>query len=130
MKKLILCAAAAASTIGLAYAADTPPPVRRIELQSSPVPDGKYVAKLMRVEFDPGAKLGLHTHPGDEIGYALTGQMTLSIQGHPERILKPGDSYVVKAGTPHAVQNSGSQVFTGVATFVVESDKPLSTPVK
>lgn len=130
MKKLILCAAAAVITFGAAYAADAPAPVRRIELQSSAVPGSKYVAKVMRVEIDPNGKLDLHTHPGDEVGVAVSGQLTLSIQGQPDRVVKAGESYIVKAGMPHAAHNAGTQIYVGVANYIVESDKPLSTPVK
>lgn len=130
MKKLILYAAAAAISIGAAYAADAPAAVRRVELQSSAVPGGKYVAKVMRVEIDPAGKLDLHTHPGDEVGVAVSGQLTLSVQGQPDRVVKPGESYLVKAGTPHAAHNAGTVGYIGVANYIVESDKPLSTPVK
>ena len=68
---------------------------------------------------------------------AVIGPYVLTVVPEPERtldemarVVKPGESYLVKAGTPHAAHNAGTVGYVGVANYIVESDKPLSTPVK
>lgn len=129
--RLIHFAAACAILVaGTAFAADAPPTgIRRTELQRSPVPGGKYVAVLIQVDIDAGAKLPMHTHPGVESTYVVSGMLTLSVKGQADRILGPGESYMVPAGTPHSAVSGGPSAFKGIASYVIEADKPLSTPV-
>ena len=110
----------------LAFAADGG--VKRTELQRASVPGTKTVAIVVRAEIEPGSATGFHTHPGDEIGVVVSGQMTLQIRGEPDKIVKTGDSFRIPAGVVHNGLNSGTVAFTGVQTYVVDSEKPLATP--
>lgn len=38
---------------------------------------------VARVEIEPGAFVGRHTHPGEEISYVLDGQVDILIEGQP-----------------------------------------------
>src|SRR5271168_4690349 len=51
----------------------------------------------------PGAVIGYHTHPGDEAGYVLKGNLILKTQGQPDRTLKAGDSFFNPRGAVHSV---------------------------
>ena len=75
-----------------------------------------------------GEREGRHTHPGTLVGYLLEGQLTLERDGQPPVALKPGDSILVKPGQIHEGINTGSVPTKALAMFVVEKDKPLSTP--
>jgi quercetin dioxygenase-like cupin family protein len=47
-----------------------------------------------------GAKLPLHSHPNEQIGYLLSGRIVLYI-GNAMREIKPGDSWCVPSCAPH-----------------------------
>jgi quercetin dioxygenase-like cupin family protein len=79
-------------------------------------------------EFQPGGSSGRHTHPGDEVGYILEGNVVIAQDGKPETTLGPGKVFHIPAGTVHNATNSGSGVARILATYVVEKGKPLATP--
>jgi quercetin dioxygenase-like cupin family protein len=80
-------------------------------------------------EFQPGATVGRHTHPGEEIGYVLEGTIVLDQQGKPSVTLGAGKTFFIPAGTVHNATNSGSTQARVLATYIVEKGKPLATPV-
>ncbi|MGB2660227.1 MAG: cupin domain-containing protein, partial [Pseudolabrys sp.] len=84
----------------------------------------------VRVDFDPGAAFGKHTHPGEEIIYVLEGSLEYEVEGKPPMTLKAGDVLFIPAGTIHAAKNVGSGVAKELATYVLEKGKPPLTLVK
>jgi quercetin dioxygenase-like cupin family protein len=87
-------------------------------------------AVQVRVDFEPGAAFGKHTHPGEEIIYVLEGSLEYQVEGKPPVTLKAGDVFFVPAGTIHAAKNVGSTTAAELATYVVEKGKPLLTLAK
>ena len=83
---------------------------------------------VARVEIEPGAFVGRHTHPGEEISYVLDGQVDILIEGHPPLHVKAGESFMVPAGAKHDAHNTGSAPMHLVAVYVVEKGKPVATP--
>jgi quercetin dioxygenase-like cupin family protein len=69
-----------------------------------------YTDDLMVVEFqsEAGVVVPLHTHPHDQVGYMVSGQMDITIDGVTKRV-GPGDSYFIPGDMEHG------------ATFVTES---------
>ena len=90
------------------------------------VPSHEFVTAV--AEFQPGAETGRHTHPGDEIGYILEGNVVIAQDGKPSMTLGPGKTFHIPAGTVHNATNSGSKPARILATYVVEKGKPLATP--
>ena len=86
-------------------------------------------AVVARVEFRPGAVIGRHTHPGEEIGYVLEGTLVLEVEGKAPVTLKAGDSYFVEAGRVHGGRN-GNAPARVLATYLVEKGKPLAMAVE
>ncbi|MGA9084240.1 MAG: cupin domain-containing protein, partial [Pseudolabrys sp.] len=84
----------------------------------------------VRVDFDPGAAFGKHTHPGEEIIYVLEGSLEYEVEGKPPMTLKAGDVLFIPAGTIHAAKNVSSGVAKELATYVLEKGKPPLTLVK
>ena len=84
----------------------------------------------MRVDCDPGAAFGRHTHPGEEIIYVLEGSLEYQVEGKSPVTLKAGDVFFVPAGTVHAARNVGSSPAAELATYVVEKGKPVLALVK
>lgn len=94
-----------------------------IPLQRLEFPGDRYVSILMRVEILPGEFVARHTHPGLELTYVLDGEITIMVDGRPDRLLHAGDSFQVPAGVPHSMQ-TGISTAHAVATYVLEKDKP------
>jgi quercetin dioxygenase-like cupin family protein len=104
------------------------PGIKRTVLQKGEASAVERDVVLARAELSPGGSTGRHTHPGPEIGYVLEGTPLLEIDGQPPRQLKPGDSYVIPAGTVHNAKVTGDKLGVVLATYVVEKGKPLATP--
>lgn len=85
-------------------------------------------AVLGTAEIPAGTAAGRHTHPGIEIGYVLSGEARMEIEGEAPRALKSGDSYMIAAGKAHDAKVTGSQAAKVVACYLVEKGKPLSAP--
>src|ERR1700719_2977246 len=132
MKSTALSLALAA--IVLTAAADEPAagpqPVRTIleRHDQSGVP-GKEIV-IGSAMLPAGAGIGYHTHPGDEAGYVLKGNLILKTQGQPDRALKAGDSFFNPRGAVHSlVVAPGPDGGMAASAWVVDKDVPLATPV-
>ncbi len=104
-------------------------PVQRKIVERADVSVPGREAVIVHVEIAPGASVGRHTHPGEEISYITDGEADLLIEGRPARRVKAGDGFVVPAGAVHDAHNTGSVPLKLVAVYLVEKGKPLSTPV-
>jgi quercetin dioxygenase-like cupin family protein len=124
------CAICAA--VGLVAATDKagaqaqPGFTRRI-LATTEFPGRRFASVLVEIEIEPNAMVARHTHPGVESGYLVSGGLTLSVQGQPDRVLRPGDGYQVPPETPLSVRNGGEKSRIA-ATFIVEKDQPFASP--
>jgi quercetin dioxygenase-like cupin family protein len=105
------------------------PGVQRTVVQRKDISAPGREAVIAHVEIAPGASVGRHTHPGEEISYVIEGEGELLIQGQPALKLKAGDGFVVPNGAIHDARNTGTQTFKLAAVYVVEKGKPLATPV-
>jgi quercetin dioxygenase-like cupin family protein len=82
------------------------------------------------VELGPGVSAAKHTHPGEEIIYVLEGSLEYEVEGKPPVTLKAGDVLFIPAGTVHSARNVGTANGAELATYIVETGKPLLTPVE
>ena len=104
--------------------------ITRIDLQRHDLSvPGREVVQTI-VELAPGTTAPRHTHPGEEIIYVLEGVLEYQLDGKPPVTLKAGDVLFVPAGVVHSAKNVGSGNGAELATYIVEKDKPLSTPAK
>ena len=55
---------------------------------------------LSLLEMEEGAVIPLHSHPHEQAGILLEGQMDLTI-GEETRRCQPGTSYIIPGNTPH-----------------------------
>ena len=101
------------------------PGITRTDLQrhdlSAP---GREVIQV-RVDFAPGVVAPEHSHPGEEIVYAIEGVLEYHLEGEPPVTLQAGEVLFVPAETIHAVKNVGSGNAAELATYIVEKGKPL-----
>jgi len=105
------------------------PGFKRVELQKHDLSTPGHEAVMARGEFNAGAGVPKHTHPGEEVSYVLEGQVTLDIDGKPPAVLKAGDVFFIPAGTVHSAKNTGTTVAKVLSTYIVEKGKPLMAPV-
>ncbi|HEX3289954.1 MAG TPA: cupin domain-containing protein [Gaiella sp.] len=70
-------------------------------------------AMLNLLEFTRGARVPVHDHPHEQLGYVLEGELALEIDG-VEHLLRPGDAYRIAGGTPHAAWSDGPCVVLDV----------------
>jgi quercetin dioxygenase-like cupin family protein len=85
---------------------------------------GREVIQV-RVDFAPGAAFGAHSHPGAEIAYVLEGTLEYRLDGRPPVTLRAGESLFIPDGVIHSARNAGSVDAAELATYLVESGKPL-----
>ena len=104
------------------------PTFKRTVLQQVDISMPGREAVTAVAEFQPGAVAGRHTHPGEEIGYVLDGQLLLEQDGKPAVTLKAGQTFLIPPGTVHNATNTGSAMARVLATYLVEKGKPLATP--
>jgi len=81
-------------------------------------------------EFEPGATVGRHTHPGEEVGYILEGMIVLEQDGQQPVALGPGKTFFIPAGMVHNATNKTTARARVLANYIVEPGKPLASPVK
>jgi len=130
--KLLQVSLVAIAVLSLHATADetTGQPVRNImeRHDQSGVP-GKEIV-IGTATLPPGSAIGYHTHPGDETGYVLKGNLILKTQGQPDRALKAGDSFFNPRGAVHSlVVAPGSDGGMAVSAWIVDKGVPMATPV-
>ncbi len=106
--------------------AQAPASLKRTILQTFDVPDSQSETVIAHSELGPNRITGRHAHPGPEAAYVIAGSGSILVDGRPAMVLKPGQSYQLPAGIPHAVQ-SGPQGITLVATWTKAKEQPLAS---
>jgi quercetin dioxygenase-like cupin family protein len=89
-----------------------------------------YLLRVNRASGAPGSRTPIHSHPGSEAFYVLSGALS---QKTPE-----GDQHATagqsmnghRADLPMQVSSSGSDDLDALVMFVVDADRPFSTPAK
>jgi quercetin dioxygenase-like cupin family protein len=101
------------------------PGITRTDLQQHDLSvPGREVVQV-RVDIAPGVLAPDHRHPGEEIVYAIEGEMEYRLEGRAPVTLKAGQVLFIPAGTVHSVKNVGAGNAAELATYVVEKGKPL-----
>ena len=106
------------------------PGFTRATLQDQPLSVPGRHAVVARAEFVPGGQAGKHTHPGEELGYVVEGTLELVIEGQPPKTLKAGEVFFVPADVVHDGRNVGKGKAVVLATYIVETGKPVASAVK
>jgi quercetin dioxygenase-like cupin family protein len=129
LASIVVALAAAALGVGNVKA-QAPAGFKRVELQRHDLAVAGREVVVTRNEFDPAAAVPKHTHPGDEVGYVLEGEVTLEVEGKPAATVKAGETFFVPARTVHSAKNAGKSPAKVLSSYLVEKGKPLATPVK
>jgi quercetin dioxygenase-like cupin family protein len=121
-------AAAAALVASPALADSTLAPVLAKDLPN--VPGMRMTA--MTVSYEPGAASGSHRHAphGFLIAYVLKGHIRSQVDGEPERVYGPGESWTEGPNAHHLVSQNASATEAAqmLVVFVAPPDETLTTP--
>ncbi len=71
--------------------------------------------RLMLCEFtlQAGSEVPIHTHPHDQVGYIVSGEVVMIINGQETRC-GPGDAYAIPGGVPHGARAISDSVLVDV----------------
>jgi hypothetical protein len=93
-------------------------------------PAAEYLLRVNKAGGPPGAKTPVHTHPGSEAFFVLTGKLG---QRTPHGISYAEAGQVMNghgADMPMEVFNAGTSDLDQLVMFVVDATRPFSTPAK
>ena len=71
---------------------------------------------VQRFRIEPGATVPEHSHPHEQVGYLVRGELTFQIDGD-KVLVAGGDSYSLASEEPHAVENQSDRVVEGIDVF-------------
>ena len=98
-------------------------PIPRITAQ-------EYLLRVNEAGGPKGSATAAHTHPGSEAFYVLKGELSQKTP-HGVARLTAGQSMVGHGtDTPMVVSNSGSEDLREFALFIVDANKPFSSPAQ
>ena|SRR5947209_1054879 len=87
---------------------------------------GREIVQV-RTEIPSGVSSGWHTHPGEEIGYIVAGNVQMEIRDQPTLLLHAGDGFCIPPGTPHNALDLGPDTGIMLSTYLVDPGQPLSS---
>jgi quercetin dioxygenase-like cupin family protein len=99
-------------------------------VQIGPVPRvaaEEYLLRINSAVAPVGTKTSVHTHPGSEAFYVLSGQVTQRTPA-ATHVLDVGETMPGEPETPMEVSSSGDEELRQLIMFVVDANKPFSTP--
>lgn len=108
--------------------AATAPQASRTVLTRTDVAGTDREVVFGRADLPKGAEISRHTHPGEEVGVLWSGELTLKIDGAPDRRLKAGDTYIIPRGAAHAAVGESEATATLVASWVIDRGEALALP--
>jgi quercetin dioxygenase-like cupin family protein len=98
---------------------------REVQRSASSVPGREIVQVLTSIPV--GVSSGWHTHPGEEVGYIVTGTVEMRIRGRDTLTLHAGEGFLIPPGTPHDARDVGPGTGQMLSTYLVEVGRPLVT---
>jgi hypothetical protein len=95
-----------------------------------PITAPEYLLRVNHGSGPPGAKTPVHTHPGSEAFYVVSGRLG---QRTPHGVMHAETGQTMNGhapGIPMEVFNAGTTDLTALIMFVVDASKPFSSPAK
>jgi len=124
--RLIFLAGLAPAVLAATAASAQPPSgVTRTDLQRHALSVAGHEVLQVRVALAPGAAFPDHRHPGEEVIYVLEGSFDYRIGGGPPVRVEAGGVLFIPAGAVHSARNAGAGTAVELATYIVETGRPL-----
>lgn len=96
----------------------------------SPIVATQYVLRINEASGPPGSTTAVHTHPGSEAFYVLSGEQTIRTPQGELRVAAGRPETGQGADVPMQVTSSGSTDLRALVMFVVDANKPFSAPAE
>jgi len=90
----------------------------------------RYLLRINEGSGPPGSITPAHTHPGSEAFYVLAGETSSHTPHGVKRVAAGQTETGHGADTPMQVSSSGTTDLHSLVMFVVDADKPFSSPAK
>jgi uncharacterized cupin superfamily protein len=88
----------------------------------------QYLLRINEATGAPGSATAVHSHPGSEAFYVLSGEQSIRGPDGVLRIAAGGASAGRGADVPMQVSSSGSQDLHALVMFVIDATRPFSAP--
>lgn len=88
----------------------------------------EYLLRVVRSGGPPGAKTPVHTHPGSETFYVLSGELSQKTPDGVHHVSAGQSMSGHPANTPMQVFSSGTSELSALVMFVNDATKPFSSP--
>lgn len=79
--------------------------------------EGSHFKMVARIELDPGAAVGEHTHTGDEEAYIIVSGRGLFTEDGESCEVGPGDAMVTFESHTHGIENTGDEPLVFIAVI-------------
>ena len=90
----------------------------------------QYLLRINEATGPKGSTTSVHTHPGSEAFYVLRGEQSIQ-SPHGTMRVHPGQPEPGRgAGSPMQVTSTGEENLHALVMFMVDADKPFSSPAK
>lgn len=90
----------------------------------------QYLLRINEATGPPGSITTVHTHPGSEAFYVLAGEQTIVTSRGTLRVRVGQAETGYGAETPMQVSSTGTAGLHALVMFVVDADRPFSSPTK
>jgi quercetin dioxygenase-like cupin family protein len=88
----------------------------------------EYLLRINSAAGPPGAKTPVHSHPGSETFYVLTGELSQKTPHGVSRVAAGQAMLGHAPGTPMQVSSSGAVDLRVLVMFLADATKPFSSP--
>ncbi len=88
----------------------------------------EYLLRVNKATASPGAKTRVHTHPGSETFYVLSGELSQETREGTKQVEAGRTMLGHVADTPMEVFNNGGDDLDALVMFVVDATRPFSSP--
>ncbi len=95
-----------------------------------PITAPEYLLRINHAGGPPGAKTPVHTHPGSETFYVLTGRLGQKTPHGVSHVEAGQSMHGHGADMPMEVFSSGTTDLNALVMFVVDATRPFSSPAK
>ena len=101
--------------------------LKRTEIQhvGSSIPGRDIVQVLTEIPVDVSS--GWHHHPGEEVGYILSGNVRMERRDGETMLLSAGEGFLIPPNVPHNATDLGPELGRMLSTYIVDSGRPIAT---
>ena len=103
------------------------------EAEIGPLPKvtaSEYLLRINEASGPPGSVTSVHTHPGSEAFYVLTGEQSIRTTQGVLRVAAGQGQAGQGADVPMQVSRTGTSDLHALVMFVVDASRPFSSPAK